>query len=194
MRALLFVILGLLVRSAHAQLEERYAIGFADTLLFNDSLHYTGFGYDGPAPLFVQAWFPVEDAPRTPLLTGHQLRDVHVSGSLERVHAELLLRMDSAFIEYDLRYAFNNDSLIDYAPFNVEQVKDTLMAMPTSARRARLRTDTARPVIVYHHGSGGFSDENRAMAETFASFGFIVLACNFHWPLENRPYGYPLTW
>ena len=36
-----------------------HPIGFADTLLVNDSLPYAAFGYEGPAPLFVQAWFPL---------------------------------------------------------------------------------------------------------------------------------------
>lgn len=174
--------------------QDRHPIGFADTLLFNDSLRYTAFGYDGPAPLFVQAWFPLEDAPNEPRLTHAQLRERRLTGPLQRVWQELVSRMDSAFIDYDLRYAFNSDSLIDYTPFTVEQVKDSLMALPTRAWRASLRMETARPVIVYHHGSGGFSDENAAMAENFASFGFIFLACNFHWPLENGSYGYPLTW
>ena len=74
----------LLVSDAHtsnAQSPTRYTIGFADTLLFNDSLHYTGFGYDGPAPLFVQAWFPIEE--RTPTrLTYQQLRERQLGGGL----------------------------------------------------------------------------------------------------------------
>jgi hypothetical protein len=117
------------------------------------------------APLFVQAWFPIEEQ-TTARLTYAQLRERRLTGPLQRVWQELVSRMDSAFIEYDLRYAFNSDSLIDYAPFTVEQVKDSLMALPTRAWRASLRMETARPVVVYHHGSGGFSDENAAMAET----------------------------
>jgi pimeloyl-ACP methyl ester carboxylesterase len=185
---------GLLASLVAAQSPPRYTIGFADTLLFNDSLRYTGFGYDGPAPLFVQAWFPVEESATAPKLSFHQLRDRRLEQPLLRVYRELLLRMDSAFIEYDLRYPFGGDEPIDYAPFTEQQVKDSLFAGPTRARRIPFPERSERPVIVYHHGSQGFSDENVRMAENFANWGFIFLSCNFHWPLEGKPYGTPLDW
>ena len=179
--------------TASAQTPPPYTIGFADTLLFSDSLHYAGFGYEGPAPLFVQAWFPIEE-PATIRLRYRQLRHRTLSGPLRRVYDELQLRADSAFIEYDLRYAFNSDSVIRYAPFTEQQVKDSLYALPSRAFGAPWPARSDRPVIVYHHGSGGFSDENVRMAEEFAANGFVFLACNFHWPMANKSYGYPLTW
>ena len=178
---------------AMAQQPHRYTIGFADTLLFNDSLHYTGFRYDGPAPLFVQAWFPIEE-PTTTRLTHQQLRERRPNAPLQRVHQELLLRADSAFIEYDLRYPFDGDSAINYAPFTEKQVMDSLRAQRTRAHRAAWPEHPDLPVIVYHHGAQGFSDENVLMAEHFAKSGFVFLACNFHWPLENAQYGTPLVW
>lgn len=182
-----------LVTVAAAQSPPRYSIGFADTLIFNDSLRYTGFGYDGPAPLFVQAWFPIEE-PNARRLSYRQLRERQLSGPLERVYEELLLRADSAFIEFDLRYPYNSDRAINYAPFTEQQVKDSLLALRTSAFAADRPERSDRPVIVYHHGAQGHSDENVALAENFARLGFVFLSCNYHWPLADRPYGYPLTW
>lgn len=176
----------------HAQ--EPQPIGFADTLLFNDSLRYTAFGYEGPAPFFVQAWFPLENVPDAPSLTYAQLRTPSLDPPLQRVYNELLLRMDSAFIEYCVRYPFDDDEPIDYAPFTDQQVKDSLLALPTRAYRASLPLDGDLPVIVYHHGSQGLSDENVWMAEYFAENGFVFLSCNFHWPLEGKMYGTPLVW
>jgi pimeloyl-ACP methyl ester carboxylesterase len=170
-----------------------HPIGFADTLLFNDSLRYTGSGYDGPAPLFVQAWFPIEEQ-TTARLTYRQLRERHLTGPLQRVHQELLSRADSAFIEYDLRYPFDGDDPIDYTPYSEWQVKDSLFALRPSAFAAAWPERLDRPVIVYHHGAQGFSDENVALAESFARLGFVFLSCNFHWPLEDRPYGFPIEW
>lgn len=187
-----------LMVAVHAQ---PHPIGFADTLLFNDSLHYTGFGYDGPAPLFVQAWFPLEGTMAKPeggldpaALKFSALREPVLPAPLRRVHNELVLRMDSAFIEYDLRYAFNSDSVINYAPYSGQEVKDSLFALVTHASRADLPMQGSLPVIVYHHGSQGMSDENVRMAEHFAEHGFLFLSCNFHWPLEGKPYGTPLVW
>jgi len=192
-RALASVLL-LMAFRAEVLAQEKHAIGFADTLLLSDSLRYTAFGYDGSAPLFVQAWFPVEDPPTTPKLTFQQLRDRQLEQPLLGVHQELLSRMDSAFIEYDLRYPFGGDEPIDYIPFTEQQVMDSLFTLPTRAHRDPFPDRIDRPVIVYHHGSQGFSDENVRMAEHFAENGFIFLSCNFHWPLEGAMYGTPLVW
>jgi len=196
-----FGLLLLLVVSSSSSAQAPHPIGFANTLLFNDSLHYSAFGYKGPAPLFVQAWFPLGGTIAAPLsrldpvaLRFRELRAPALPTSLQRVYSELLLRMDSAFIEYCLRYPFDGDDAIDYAPFTEQQVKDSLLALGTHAYRAALPQGTSRPVILYHHGSQGLSDENVWMAEHFAENGFIFLSCNFHWPLEKAQYGTPLVW
>jgi len=190
-----------LVVHLDAQPEAPAPIGFADTLLFNDSLHHTGFGYVGPAPLFVQAWFPLGITMAGPVgrldpnkLRFRDLRKPRLPAPLEPVYQQLLLRMDSAFLEYCLRYPVAGDGPIAYSPFTEAQVKDSLFALTTHAFHAELPLDTARPVILYHHGAQGLSDENVWMAEYFAENGFTFLACNFHWPLENAMYGTPLMW
>ncbi len=171
-----------------------YPIGFADTLLFNERLHFEAFGYDGAAPLFVQIWFPLSARPETAPLTLAQLRQPRLDGPLQRVYDELRIRMDSAFIEYDLRYPVGGDGPIDYAPFTEAQVRDSLFALPTNSHRPTGTHALDFPVIVYHHGSQGSSDENVRMAEHFAANGFIFLSCNFHWPMEKMMYGTPLVW
>lgn len=178
-----------------------HPIGFADTLLFNDSLHYTAFGYDGPAPLFVQAWFPLGGTLAEPMgrldpnnLSFRELRKPALPTPLQPVYQQLLLHMDSAFVEYCLRYPIDGDEAIDHSPFTEQQVKDSLFALGTHAFRAELPLDVDRPVILYHHGAQGLSDENAWMAEYFAENGFIFLSANFHWPLENAMYGTPLVW
>lgn len=183
------------------QAQSPHPIGFADTLLFNDGLHYSAFGYEGPAPLFVQVWFPLGGTIAEPVgrldpinLRFRDLRKPSLPLALQRVYSELLLRMDSAFIEYCLREPVDDDEPIDYAPFTEQQVKDSLLALPTRAHRASLPLDGDRPVIVYHHGSQGLSDENVWMAEYFAEHGFVFLSANFHWPLEAAMYGTPLVW
>lgn len=46
-------------------------------------------------------------------LSSHQLRERHLSGALQRVYEELLLWVDPAYIEYDLRYPSNGDHAIN---------------------------------------------------------------------------------
>ncbi len=142
----------------------------------------------------MQVWFPLSVDPGTAPLSHAQLRQRTLEGPLRRVYDELLLRMDSAFIEYDLRYPLGGDEPIDYSPFTEQQVMDSLFALPTKAHRATLPTTLDFPVVVYHHGSQGLSDENVRMAEHFAANGFVFVSCNFHWPLEEKMYGTPLVW
>lgn len=112
MKQLVAGLCGLLGTTTDARSTPRHTVGFAYTGLFNDSLRYTAFGCDGPAPFFVQAWFPIE-GPNAHRLSSHQLRERHLSGALQRVYEELLLWADPAYIEYDLRYPSNGDHAIN---------------------------------------------------------------------------------
>ncbi|HRT53151.1 MAG TPA: hypothetical protein P5291_03660, partial [Flavobacteriales bacterium] len=118
MRRKVLALAMLLAGSTQAQdpADTNYRIGFGDTLLFNDRLHYAAFGYDGPAPLFAQLWFPLIEDPATAPLSQAQLRQRTLKGPLRRVYDELLLRMDSAFIAYDLRDPWDGEGPIDYSP------------------------------------------------------------------------------
>ncbi len=113
----LMAILSGIVLPLTFQAQDHYAISFADTLLFNDSLHYAAFGYDGPTPLFVQAWFPLDVDLVTPPLTFRELRAPELRPELQRVYDELLFRMDSAFIEHNLRSTLDEEP-IDYTPYD----------------------------------------------------------------------------
>ena len=176
-------------------------VAFADTLIFNDSIRYTAFGHTGSAPLFVQAWFPLDGTIASPegrlgpsTLRFHDLRTPRLPPALKPVYQQSVLRMDSAFIDYCVRYPFDGDKPIDYAPYTEAQVKDSLFALPTHAHRSTMPRSTQLPVIVYHHGSQGMSDENAWMAEWFAENGFVFLSCNWHWPVEGAMYGTPIQW
>lgn len=74
MARIAFGLLLLLIAAHFSSAQAPPPIGFVDQSLFNDSLRYTAFGYKGPAPLFVQAWFPLKEAPETPTLTYVQPR------------------------------------------------------------------------------------------------------------------------
>ncbi|MCB0791244.1 MAG: alpha/beta fold hydrolase [Flavobacteriales bacterium] len=200
MRSITVFILALFVGQATAQVKGvpvgpsgTWTVGYADTLLFNEGLHYTGSGYTGPAPLFVQVWFPTAATAAAPLTHG-QIRQRQLDGPLRAVYQELVRRMDSSFVEYDLRYPLGGDVPIDYTPFTERQVLDTLLTWPTRCHRAPLPERTDAPVILYHHGSQGSGDENEEMAEYFASRGYTFVSANFHWPLERAMYGTPLEW
>lgn len=171
-----------------------HAVGFHDTLLFVEDLTYQGHGYQGPAPLFVQHWFPLAEPPGHVHCTYGGLRERRLPGALLPVYQDLLLRMDSAYIGYYLSGTYHTREPISFAPFTAAQVLDTLKAFGTNSHRTRPRRRTDAPVIVYHHGAQGQSDENHFMAEYFASRGYAFVSANFHWPLEDKMYGTPITW
>lgn len=185
---------------ARAQLTEHpielgpLAIGYTDTLITAALLRYEQFGYSGPAPIFVDIWHPMSADPGQRSFSWRELRHRNHIGALGRVHDELILRMDSSLIEYDIRLPFDSDDPIDYGSAGPLAVKDALLDLPTHSCRAPIERAARNPVIVYHHGSQGLSDENLWMAEYFASRGYVFLSANFHWPLEQAMYGTPLEW
>lgn len=180
---------------AHPVALGHMSIGYTDTVVTVAGQRYEQFGYSGPAPLFVSIWHPLSSAStqRIPL-TWRELRHRALSGPLKKTYDELLLRMDSSLIEYDIRYPINSDEPIDHGPGGPSAVKEALLDLPTHGVRAPMEGKSARPVIVYHHGSQGLSDENLWMAEYFASRGYVFVTANFHWPLEHAMYGTPLVW
>lgn len=185
---------------ARAQLAENpielgpLGIGYTDTLITVEQLRYEQFGFSGPAPLFVDIWHPLNADPGQRLLSWRELRHRNHSGAIGRVHDELIQRMDSSLIEYDIRLPFDSNDPIDYGTAGPSAVKDALLDLPTLSCRASIERASRNPVIVYHHGSQGLNDENLWMAEYFASRGYVFLSANFHWPLEQALYGTPLEW
>src|SRR5690606_34502193 len=77
---------------------------------------------------------------------------------------------------------------IDYGNLSHAEILKKIKDTPTQTVRSKLTKKTF-PVIVYHHGSQGLSDENSIMAEYFASHGYIFISCNFHLPYPDMPFG-----
>ncbi len=204
LRAKAFAITALSVHAASAVLNQQgfeqfiplgpHSVGHHDTLLFVEDLPYQGHGYQGPAPLFVHHWFPQDVHPAGQPITYGDLRERRLAPPLSQVHANLVLGMDSAFIDYNLSEALDTGAPIDYGAFTATQMLDTLKTFRTNSHRAPHSHKLDAPVIVYHHGAQGLSDENHFMAEYFASRGYGFVAANFHWPLEGKQYGTPINW
>ncbi|MCB9896475.1 MAG: alpha/beta hydrolase [Planctomycetes bacterium] len=166
-----------------------HAVGFFTALVEDAHDRYSQYGYDGAAPRFVQVWYPlaqpVDDAP----LTYGELRERQVPEALEHVYAELLSRMDESLVTYDLSEQVSTCAPLDFTPHTTRDVLDALRDVPTASHRARPEGPLDVPMIVYHHGSQGTSDENVAMAEFLASRGWGFVSANFHLPYEDMPYG-----
>ena len=97
--------------------------------------------------------------------------------------------MDSAFVWYNIVSEFVNYDTINYGKYSFFDVLDTLNKYETSSYLSKIETNTDFPVIIYHHGAQGLSDENFVLAEYFASRGYIVVSSNYHLPYEKMTYG-----
>ena len=176
-----------------------YGIGFCDTVIYNsdikfeflpiDGPSYAQYDYSGPTPLFLQIWYPIKPNDQEPM-EFKDFRNRDLSLELQSVYDPLIEKMDSFFVQYNIIEDFINYDAIDYGNYSYFDVLDTLKTYKTMSSYRTITGNSDFPVIVYHHGGQGLSDENFLMAEFFASRGYIFVSSNFHLPFENKIYGY----
>jgi pimeloyl-ACP methyl ester carboxylesterase len=166
-----------------------YGVGYSDTVKFDLEIQYSQYGYDGPAPAFVQVWFPLEEKSEGPYLRLGDFRFDAVPEGLTEVYAALTAHMDERITLDCLSYDLTTDEPIDYGNTSLNEVLDAVMTLETRSVRTGMPQRLNRPVIVYHHGSQGMSDENAMMAEYFASRGYVFVSANFHLPYPDTPFG-----
>jgi len=166
-----------------------YNVRYSDTVIYDPSIHYEQYGYSGPAPLFVQIWFPSRKGTAEKRLTFGQYKLHTVPAGLSGVYEKLTSQMDEIFIRDGIESDMVNDEPIDYSPLTTRQVLEKINRLATISHRSAIGAKLDYPVIVYHHGSQGLSSENTVMAEYFASHGYVFISANFHLPYENTIYG-----
>lgn len=167
----------------------KYGVGFVDTLIYDSATKYAQFDYRGHAPLFVQVWHPIKKAKAGNFLTYGDFSKRTLPKNLETVFAQLCAKTDTAFIETNLTYALNGETQLSYGNKSIAQVLAQVKSQKTKSIYARQKGIANFPVIVYHHGAQGVSDENYIMGEYFASRGYIFVSANFHLPYEDMPLG-----
>lgn len=169
--------------------EGAYQVGFFDTLLLNQEQNYQQYSYSGAAPIFLQIWHPIDPSIKGKTLSYGDFRNRNLSKPLSIVYDSLCKQMDKSFIDYNILIDLINYQAIDYSPASPQRVLDTLKTFSTRSIYYPLKK-VDYPVILYHHGAQGLSDENFIMAEYFASKGYIFVAANYHLPFEGLPYAH----
>lgn len=167
----------------------KFAIGFDQAILFDQSTPYEQYGYQGDAPIFVQIWHPLKKKANAAPLRYGQLRKREVPLGLQAVYAKLYAQMDSSLVMYGLSEPFSGVGPIDFGKYAPAQVLDTVKQFVTNSIAMALPKSAKHPVILYHHGLQGLSDENFVMAEYFASRGYIFISANFHLPYQGQFFG-----
>jgi dienelactone hydrolase len=167
----------------------KYSVRYSDTVIYDPAIHYEQYGYSGPAPLFVQVWFPSMKATAKKRLAFGQYKFHTIPAGLSRVYEKLSSQMDEIFIRDGIESNMMNDEPIDYGHLTTRQVLEKINRLATISSRSAIDAKLDYPVIVYQHGSQGLSSENTVMAEYFASHGYVFITANFHLPYENTIYG-----
>jgi dienelactone hydrolase len=167
-------------------------VGYCDSLIFAQETSFNQFDYGGPIPLFLQIWHPSSDSISGKSISYNDLRERTLNKSLSSVYEPLVQKMDSSFVWYNVLEDFINFDTIDYSPLTPFEVLDRIKTFKTRSKAKQLPRKLNYPVIVYHHGAQGLSDENFVLAEYFASRGYIVVSSNFHLPLSDKTYGHSL--
>lgn len=166
-----------------------FNVGYSDTILYDDSLDYVYKDYSGKAPLFVQVWFPYLGKESEEKMTFGDFRKMLVPNELISVYKDLELKKDSASIWYHLENDFVKYQPIKYKKSHQEVLSRIKQLQTRTTEFKHILEGSGFPVVVYHHGAQGHSDENYVMAEYFASRGFIFIATNYHLPVEGKTYG-----
>jgi len=166
----------------------KYSVGFYDSLIFCEKEQYSQYEYEGSTPLFLQIWHPIAQTTHEKRLKINDFRKRNLSNDLASVYKPLCQKMDSAFVYYYI-YNIQEDS-INNTTHSYFDILDTLQNYKTQSYYNNIHVNSNLPVIIYHHGSQGNSDENVVLAEYFASRGYIVVSSNYHLPYENDNYGH----
>jgi acetyl esterase/lipase len=167
-----------------------YNVGFCDTVIFNTEVNYSAYGYQGKAPLFLEIWHPISDnqSKKNTLSYGDFRRSL-VPSELQKVYATLNEAIDSTCIVYNISETFDSYDPIDYSGKTYRDVLAAEKMIDSQSTRSKLNGKSHFPVIIYHHGSQGLTDENFAMAEYFASRGYVFISANYHLPYKGLIYG-----
>lgn len=165
-------------------------IGFMDTLIFDASYPYKAFDYSGPKPYFIQIWHPLKKtSKKVKYLLLNDFFKIKKNDQLNKVQEQL----ENNYKEIIIRdFIFENLETADtnkYGNYSHKDIFNLLLTLETRSIRQSIADSLNFPIIIYHHGSQSNSFENYAMAEYFASRGYIFIASNFHLPYENTIFG-----
>jgi hypothetical protein len=167
-----------------------FQVGFKDTVLFDTKYQYEAFDYAGMKPHFIRIWYPLLDKTENPdYLMFKDFFEASTTDKLFTIQTQLNKHYQEAVIRDCIEENLASGDLNDYGNFSSEDILNMIGDTETKSILYNYIKPSQFPIIVYHHGSQSYSFENYAMAEYFASRGFIFVSANFHLPYENTIFG-----
>jgi hypothetical protein len=166
-----------------------FQVGFTDTLIFSDKYDYKAYDYKGPKPCFIQIWHPQTTTKQRAFLKISELFRYRATPELKIVQENLNVEYKRIFINDYLTEDLEKGGEINFGKHSYEELLKMIGDVETRSFREYIADDLRFPVIVYHNGSQGLPFENFAMAEYFASRGFIFVSASFELQFENCSFG-----
>ena len=77
----------------------KYKVGYFDTLAYDMEQQYNQFGYEGPAPIFIQVWHPLKKSSPQRYLTYKDFKKRKLPESLDKVYTKLCGQMNESFMD-----------------------------------------------------------------------------------------------
>lgn len=167
-----------------------FHVGYADTTVFDKTYLYEAYGYKGMKPYFVQIWHPLAAKPKDASFMRFQdFFGIKKTEELKSIQEQFEKNNQEIFIRDFIAENLETGEPGSYGDYSYEDIFGLIGKLKTRSSLQPLSANSDFPVIIYHHGSQSNSFENFAMAEFFASRGFIFIAANFHLPYEQTIFG-----
>ncbi len=163
-----------------------YAVGYQDTVIFDQSITYDLGAYHGAKPFFISMWFPAQSSKGK-----HMTFSDYMGFDKNKVAAEVIDSVREKQYQSFLKYGFySQDFLLEHESSlpakNEKALVKTIFQSEVKAKKTSEFPSSKHPVIVYHHGRGGISWDNHVMFEYLASHGFVVISAYYHWPGDDK--------
>jgi hypothetical protein len=167
-----------------------FQVGFADTILFDSTYIYEAYNYCGYKPHFIQIWYPItRKHKKATFLMFSDFLDTNKNKHLSIVREALKQHQQEIIIRDCIEENLESGQTNNFESYSYNDVFKLISSIKTMSSFNDVIEYSHFPVIIYHHGAQSNSFENFAMAEYFASRGFIFVSANFHLPYENTLFG-----
>lgn len=166
-----------------------YQVGFMDTLILDEKYDYMNYDYKGQKPYFVQIWHPIIKKNKSDYLKVKDFFTFKQNPDLKTLQEQLTVEYKNLFIRDYLTENLEDGKENNYGKYTYEDVLDLIGELETRSIPDSTIGDVNFPVIVYHNGSQGHPFENFAMAEYFASRGFVFITASFELQFQNCSFG-----
>ncbi len=170
----------------------QFNVGYQDTIIFNKVQSYSLGNYKGSKPFFISMWFPLQSKVGSKINYNEYLTfDAHkeITNLIDSIQQLQYNSFISSAVTYNLDL-WENEELSE----EKQELATSILNEPLNVFKTNRFPLDSFPTIVYHHGNGGISFENSLLFEFLASYGYVIISTDYHWPnLRSNSYTHKST-